>query len=73
MFQELFSNPLINNLPNIDWGRSVAPFNEMLIKERYKDQDVEDVVSTCAGYDLLSRRRQAWTRAGVRACAAHRL
>ena len=53
MYQELFSNPLINNLDNIDWGRSIAPFNEQIIKAKYKDQDVEDVVSTCAGYDLL--------------------
>lgn len=51
--QQLLANPLINTLGNLDWGRTVASFNEMIIKEKYHDQQVEYVSPTCAGYDLL--------------------
>lgn len=51
--QQLLANPLINTLGNLDWGRTISPFNEMIIKEKYEDQQVEYVKPTEPGYDLL--------------------
>lgn len=49
----LLEHPLIKNLEPIDWGRSVAPFNEMIIKDLLKDEHIAETKATTSGYDLM--------------------
>ena len=51
--KKLLNNKLIKNLGNLDWGRTIAPFNEMIIKNIYKDQETLEVNGENSGYDLI--------------------
>ena len=51
--KKLLNNKLIKRLGNLDWGRTIAPFNEMIIRQIYQDQETIEVDCENAGYDLL--------------------
>ena len=51
--KKLLNNKLIKSLGNLDWGRTIAPFNEQIIRKIYEDQECLEVNCENSGYDII--------------------
>lgn len=51
--KKLINHKLIRRLGNNDWGRTISPFNEQIIRNIYQDQETLEVSCQNSGYDLI--------------------